>query len=165
LKNIKFGFFLKSLSLYEIVLLSLLLLIEILIYYLEFNRIHLEIIKIIGSIIAVALWWIPISTPLSEKFRNIYFSLFWLVICMLWVIIQKDHITSILPLLAFVFVQIIRFIFKWIYKTEPIPLLISKSPHHRYSKIENRKSNQNDFIYSLVVFLLGSFLSIVISLD
>jgi hypothetical protein len=138
---------------------------EILLCYLECNQIHLEIIRILGSIILVGLWWVPISSPLSEKFRNIYFSLFWLVICILWVIIQKDHVTSILPLLVFVFIQIIRFVFKWVYKTEPIPLLISKSLHHRYSKIENRKSNQNDFIYSLVVFLSGSFLSIVIFLD
>jgi hypothetical protein len=161
LKNIKFGFFLKSLSLYEIVLLSLIVLIEILIYYLKFNQIHLEIIKIMDSIIFIILWWAPISTPLSEKFRNIYFSLFWLIICTLCLIVQENFIFSILPLLIFIFLQVIRFVFKRIYKIEPIPLLITKSINHRYSKIENRKSSQYDFGYSLIIFAIGAFLPIV----
>ncbi|WP_353147725.1 hypothetical protein [Chryseobacterium sp.] len=163
MKNIKFGFFLKSLNLYEIVSLSLIVLVEILIYYLKINQILLEAQKIISSIILIILWWVPISTPLSEKFRNIYFSLLWLIICTLWLIIQEDFITSILPILIFIFIQIIRSAFKWIYKIEPIPLIISKSAIHRYSKVENRKSNLNDFGYSLTVFFICAFLSIVIS--
>lgn len=67
-KNIKFGFFLKPLSLCETILLSLIVLMEILIYYLKFNQIHIEIIKIMSSIIFITLWWVPISSPLSEIF-------------------------------------------------------------------------------------------------
>ncbi|MBL3550028.1 hypothetical protein [Chryseobacterium sp. KMC2] len=162
MKNIKYGFFLKSLSLYEIVLPSLILLVEILIYYLKLNQIHLEIEKVIGSITFMFLWWVPISTPLSEKFRNIYFSLFWLVICTLWLTIPGDFKMSILPLLVFTFIQIIRLIFKWVYKREPIPLLISKFITHRYSKIENRESDKNDIGFSILVFIIGGFLSIFV---
>ncbi|MFP3592011.1 hypothetical protein SB689_08620 [Chryseobacterium sp. SIMBA_038] len=161
MKNTKFGFFLKPLSLYEIISLSLILLIEIIIYSLKFNQIHLEIIKIMGSIIFIALWWVPISTPLSEKFRNIYFSLFWLVTCISYLIVQEDFTSSILPFLIFIFLQITRFVFKWIYKKEPIPLLITKSINHRYSKIENRKSDRIDFGYSLIVFTIGAFMPIL----
>ncbi|WP_160318001.1 hypothetical protein [Chryseobacterium sp. ERMR1:04] len=135
---------------------------EILIHYLKFNQIHLEIIKIMGSVIFIALWWLPISTPLSEKFRNIYFSLLWLAICTLWLTVQEDFTSSILPFLIFIFLQITRFIFKWIYKKEPIPLLIAKSLNHRYSKLENRKSDQNDVGYSLIIFAIGGSLSIVV---
>lgn len=162
MKNIKYGFFLKSLSLYEIVLPSLILLVEILIYYLKLNQIHLEIEKVIGSITFMFLWWVPISTPLSEKFRNIYFSLFWLVICTLWLTIPGDFKMSILPLLVFTFIQIIRLIFKWVYKREPIPLLISKFITLRYSKIENRESDKNDIGFSILVFIIGGFLSIFV---
>lgn len=161
-KNIKFGFFLKPLSLCETILLSLIVLMEILIYYLKFNQIHIEIIKIMSSIIFITLWWVPISSPLSEKFRNIYFFLFWLVICTLCIIVLEDFTFSIFPLLIFIFLQITRYVFKWIYKKEPIPLLITKSINQRYSKIENRKSNQNDLGYSLIVFIIGGFLPILV---
>ncbi|SHL56189.1 hypothetical protein [Chryseobacterium polytrichastri] len=164
MKNIKFGFFLKPLSLYEIISLSLIVFIEILIYYFKYIQIHLEIIKIMGSIVFMALWWVPISTPLSEKFRNIYFFLLWLAICTLWLTVQEDFTSSILPFLIFIFLQITRFIFKWIYKKEPIPLLITKSINHRYSKLENRKSDQNDVCYSLIIFVIAGFLSIVVFL-
>jgi len=40
---------------------------------------------------------------------------------------------------------------------------MSKSVLHRYSKIEERKSNKKDFGFSLVVFFLSIILSIVIS--
>lgn len=161
MKNIKFGFFLKPLSLYEIISLSLIVFIEILIYYFKYIQIHLEIINIMGSIIFIALWWVPISTPLSEKFRNIYFSLFWLVTCASYLIVQEDFTSSILPVLIFIFLQITRFVFKWIYKKEPIPLLITKFINHRYSKIENRKSDRIDFGYSLIVFTIGGFMPIL----
>lgn len=110
------------------------------------------------------LWWIPISTPLSERFRNVYFSLFWIVICLFWTIIKDDFITSILPLFIFIYTQIARLIFKYIFKIEPIPLLIYKQAMHRFSNIENRKSSQNDFVFSMLVFIVCSIITITISI-
>jgi hypothetical protein len=165
LKNIKLGFFLKSLTLCEIAFLSLIILSETIIYYFKFNNIYSEATNIIGSIVLVVLWWIPLSSPLSDRFRNVYFSLIWISICIYWIIIKEDLITSILPLFTYVFTQITRLIFKWIYKKEFIPLLVYRQAFHRYSKIENRKSTQKDFICSMLIFIIGNILSIAFFID
>jgi hypothetical protein len=163
LKNINFGFFLKPLSVSELVFISLILFMESFVYYFKSKNIHLESVKIIDSIIFMILWWIPITTPLSEKLRNIYITSFWIIICAFWFLIKEDFITSILPIVIFIFTQVARLIFKWIFKIEPIPLFAYRYEIHRHSKIENRKSNSKDFHFTLIVFALGAFLSIVIS--
>ena len=136
---------------------------ESFVYYFKSKNIHLESVKSIDSILFIILWWMPITTPLSEKLRNIFITLFWAIICMFWFLIKEDFITSILPFVIFIFTQVARLIFKWIFKIEPIPLLVTRFEIHRQCKIENRKSNRKDFYFTLIVFALGAILSIVLS--
>jgi len=162
LTKLKFGFYFKKLSLVQIILLSSIILTECFLLYLNLNKIEMESVKVIGSITLVVIWWLPLGSGIANHFRNIWFNLSWLSICILWANIHKDLITSILPVLIYTYLNIARLAVKCIFKYEPIYMLVGKFPHYGYNKIENRESNKEDFIFSGLVFIIGALISMLI---
>jgi hypothetical protein len=163
IKFLNFGFYLKRLSAFEIILVFLLLIFEFNIWYLKSNTIGKDFLMNLDSITFVSLWGIPLFFSLSNNFRNIIFSLLWFLMCLIWLILKEDFITSILPLTIFVYLNLARFIFKAIFKYEPIFMIPSKfGPYYGYNKIEKRESNRVDFIFSMLAFTFGAILSILI---
>lgn len=163
-KKLKFGFYKQKLSTLNILLLSFIIVIECILLYLKINKIENESVKIIGTIIFVIIWWLPIGFGFANHYRNIYFNLVWLLICIIWINIHTDWVTSILPITVYLYINFTRLLFKYIFKYEPIFMLVSKFPHYSYNKIENRESNIKDYVFSLLVFIIGAISSILISI-
>ena len=110
----------------------------------------------ITMFITLAIFWATVTSPLGLRFRNFYFSLIWLIICLIIYFITQNAWTPLLPLIGFVDYQIVR-AYYWIdYKKEFIPLVISKSGMKlRFSKLESRKANENDKKYMMFLFIFG----------
>ncbi|POY39853.1 hypothetical protein C3L50_08460 [Flavobacterium alvei] len=115
------------------------------------------------SLTFVLIWWLPLTIGIANLYRNIYFSLFWLLICMVWFILKEDFITSILPLTILIYLHLVRLFFRYIFKYEPVFLMVSKFSYTRYSKIERRESTKTDFIFTMLTFLFGAIISILIA--
>lgn len=76
--------------------------------------------------IGIATWAITISTPFGLRFRNIYFFITWLILCLafLW----AGTSISYLPFGSFALYQAFRIVF-WIkYSKEFIPLTLIQAP-------------------------------------
>lgn len=160
----KLGFYIKQPTIVEYCSLIIIFSIEILLFNYRKQESSYESIKILGGVIFMILWWITISTPLSERLRNIYVIAIWLIICVVWLEI-KEGPTSILPLFVLIYSQVCRLIFKTIYKYEPIPLLAHWYPIHRFSAIEKRQSDKKDFYFSFICFIIGGSLSVLIGIS
>lgn len=162
--KLKFGFYKAKISTLKIIFLLIFILIEVsLIYLKQQNMDNESSIRIIKIIMFIFIWWFPLVTGISNSFRNIYFSLIWLLICLTWIKVSPNFENSILPLLTYIWVNFARVIFRYFFKYEPIFMLIKNFPHHTYNKIEKRKSEKYDFIFSLIVFIVGVILSIILS--
>lgn len=155
----KLGFYRDKLTLIEIIGSLTLLSFWSISFFYNPDNFENEFTKIINTVLFMFLWWIPLSTPISEKFRNIYVFVIWIIICVLFTQIM-EYPSSILPIIILIYVHICRLIFKVIFKIEPIPLLAYWYPIERFSKIEKRKSNKRDFYFTFIVFIIGGILSI-----
>ena len=160
--ELNFGFYKKKLSTLETTSLLTLLLIEIIFIFFKKQNIETETLKIIRIIIFMLIWWIPLGFGIANNFRNIYFSIIWLLICLIWVKIPSDNAMSYLPMMIYIWMNLTRIIFKHLFKYEPIFMLMSKFPHYTFNKLEKRESNKTDFIFTLIVFIIGGILSIIL---
>lgn len=109
-------------------------------------------IQLLSSFI---LYMSIVNSPMGIRFRNFYFSLSWILLSSIFYISSENKIT-ILPLLGFIIYQILRLIYWAIYNQELIPNFISRSGFDfRFSKAVNRKADNSDFLFSMVLFVLG----------
>lgn len=89
------------------------------------------------------------------RFRNFYFSLIWLLSATFFYMSSENKIT-LLPLLGFSIYQVFRMIYWAMYNREFIPNFISRSGFDfRFSKAENRKADDKDFLFSMLLFIFG----------
>ena len=162
-KELKFGFYTERLSSLKMTLLFTLIIIEIILIFLKQRNIETETVKIIRTIIFMLIWWVPLGSGIANNFRNIYFNFVWLLICLFWVKIPSDFAMFFLPILIYIWMNLTRILFKYFFKYEPIFMLMSDlPPHYEFNKLEKRKSNKTDFIFSLSVFLIGLIFLILI---
>jgi hypothetical protein len=95
-----------------------------------------------------------ITSPLGVRFRSIYFSIIWLLCCLL--LIDTSFWISLFPLCTFVLHHIFRYIFYLKYKQEFIPYFMGKGGvWSHYSKIEKRRGNKKDKTFSYIKLFLG----------
>jgi hypothetical protein len=154
---LKYGFYLKRLSFFQYFALSTLLLFHVFLLVEDFFKYNIDLTYLkVGCI--VVLWWLPLISGMANMFRNLYFSLFWLIVCFLWSFVYFTPVSNIFPLITFGFIHIARIIFKFIFQKEPIFLVVSRFELHNFDKIERRKSNRTDFIFSMITFILGTAL-------
>lgn len=157
---LKYGFYIKTVKRWQILFLLSLMTLEILSGYYRINENRNSPIE---GIVFVILWWIPLISGFANLFRNIYISITWLILCVMWFLIHPDFITSMLPFIVFVFVHIARLVFKTVLKREPIFIMVDKIIYHSWDAVENRESNNRDFIFSLITMIIGAFGSIIIA--
>ena len=138
----RYGFYRKKLSLIEIIVATVLIISILICFFFEKDEIENETVGIIKIIILIFLWWVPITKPISERFRNIYILPIW-IISSISLMFLFEFPTSILPLLVLILTQGCRLIFKKITKIEPIPLLTYWYPIYcrlpRFSTVLNYK--------------------------
>lgn len=96
-----------------------------------------------------------VNSPMGIRFRNFYFSSSWILLSTIFYVSSENKI-NFLPLLGFIFYQILRLIYWALYKQELIPNFISRSGFDfRFSKAVNRKADNSDFLFSMILFVLG----------
>lgn len=93
----------------------------------------------IQFLISFGISWFTFS-GFGLRFRNFYFSLIWMILCLKIYIFNSDTLIPLLPFLSFMNYQIVRAIFWLNYGKEFIPLLIITRVgiDFRFSKLENR---------------------------
>lgn len=103
-----------------------------------------------------------IATSFGIKFKNIIFSLIWIVLFSINLIISNDVFLASLPIVITGLYHLIRFSY-WIkYKTEFIPLWMSRGGTWlRYSDSEEREANKNDKFFSFLMFFIGAFIIMI----
>lgn len=162
IKHLRFGFYTERLSILQILFLSTLMISESFLLYAKFTTISLSSFKVFDSMIFVLIGWAPLVFGFANYFRNIYFTILWVLMCVAWINLKDDFVTSILPLFIVAYLISARFIFKYIFNYEPIFMLVGRNIHHHYNKLENRDSNKRDFIFSMLTFIAGSILLITL---
>ena len=101
------------------------------------------------------------STALGLKFRNIYFSICWILMIALNGILYNEIIPIwISMLVSFGFYNILRLLFKKISKVEPIPIFVGYGTSLNFNKTENRMENKRDGLFTALSFICGLTMSI-----
>jgi hypothetical protein len=101
------------------------------------------------------------STSLGLRFRNYYFSGFWL----LMIGINGFMYSKIIPIwiamvISFTFYHALRYAFLIITRKEPIPLFVGPGSKLDFNTIENRMEDKTDLIFTLFSFFFGLAISI-----
>ena len=108
-------------------------------------------------VISWAIGFHTISSPFGLRFRNIIFSLIWLIFSLIFMINNKT--ISIVPLATFLLYHILRIIFWKFNGREFIPFMIGKGSWYRHkSKFENRAGNKKDKLFTGILLISGILL-------
>lgn len=95
-----------------------------------------------------------ISSPFGLRFRNIYFSIIWLLLSSVFLI--GNNYFGFVPILTFVLYHIIRIIFWRKHSREFISYQIGKGAIFRHrSFFEGRSGNNKDKLYTKILLLIG----------
>lgn len=156
------GFFREPLKRAEVLLLILIIFGMGFYYFLNQQKSCVDIAKNIKITLLITLWFIPIATPFSEKLRNIYMFSIWGLICIFCIVVDKS-ILSFLPMFSLVYSILCRLIYKSVFNVFPVQLWGSWFASNRYSKLEQRLSNKRDLNFSVITFLSGLIIPIIIS--
>ncbi|WP_269236399.1 hypothetical protein [Flavobacterium flavigenum] len=89
-------------------------------------------------IISWIIGLLTISSPFGLRFRNIYFSIIWLLLSIAFLI--NATFIAIIPLLTFLQYHIIRLIFWKIHRREFIPYELGRGAMFRYKSYFEQKS-------------------------
>ena len=157
----KTGFYLSSLNFWQSVLFVTLFILKTTLLFFD-NLVNHQILTFLKILILITLWWMPLVSGLANIFRNIYCVILWLIACILWTFVDFTPNFKFIPIITFVYIILMRFIFKSIYNKEPIFVVVSKFETSSFSKIENRVSSRIDFIFSMLTFIIGVAISILI---
>lgn len=147
----------KPLSNYDFLFLILLLILVIIALYPDFHGFFASKPQNLEyqTILSISLYLLVCITPFSIRFSKLYFSLIWILI-LLNFYLSADSKLKLLPIIGFVYYNLIRIIHLYLHKREFIPMLISKSaPHYYFSKSQKRRADKTDFYYTYTTFFLG----------
>ena len=112
--------------------------------------------NLIAFIISFLIFYMTISSPIGIRFKNFYFSIVWLTLCLIFLLVNSSHtLLSTLPLLSFCYFQIVRMIYWLKFRREFIPLWVTSTISLRFSKLENRTATNLDAAFMLVLFIFG----------
>lgn len=109
---------------------------------------------LVSIFISFGAAFLTIFCPFGLRFRNIYFSIIWLVLCFVHLVGAK--VMTEIPILCFVAYHCVRLIFWKIYKREFIPYEVGEGSITRYiSFFESRGGNKQDKIFTIILLILG----------
>lgn len=104
--------------------------------------------------ISFAIGFRTISSPFGLRFRNIYFSIIWLVLSL--VLLIDNYFLSLIPISTFILYHIIRIIFWKKNNREFIPYQSGKGKMFRFkSYFEGRYGDLTDKKYTKILLGIG----------
>ena len=157
----KTGFYFSSLNFLQWALFIIIFIIETTLLFFE-NLINPQTLIFLKILVLLTLWWMPLVSGLANIFRNIYCLTLWLIACILWTFVDFIPNFKFIPIIILAYLILMRFIFKIIYNKEPIFVVVARFETSSFSKIENRVSSRIDFIFSMLTFIFGVAISILI---
>ena len=113
---------------------------------------------LVSLCIAYAVAFLTISTPFGLRFRNVGFSLVWLVLSILFIF--KNFAIAFIPVLTFALYHILRLIFWRQHGREFIPFWVGNYGvmHRHKSKFEGRTGSHKDKSFTKILLWLGIFI-------
>lgn len=143
---------LRKFDTWDIVILSIFALAVI--SYLVLDEYHSQQKFQITYFSSYAAAFLIFTTAFGIRFRNIKFSVIWLILSLMF--LYGNYPVAQIPLLGFVSYHIIRIIFWKIYKKEFIPYQLSRGGLFRYiSKIEKKGGNKMDRFFTKILMAIG----------
>jgi len=111
--------------------------------------------KILNTyIISWAIAFFVLTTAFGLRFRNVYFSIVWLVLSLLFLI--DNYSFSKIPILTFMLYHSVRLIFWRKYHREFIPYELGRRKFLWYfSETEGRRGSKEDRKYSKILLFVG----------
>ena len=104
--------------------------------------------------ISWAIGFQTVSSPFGLRFRNIYFSLIWLLLSSVFLI--QNNSLGLIPILTFFLYHFVRLIFWKKHKREFIPYQIGRGAMWKHkSSFEGRCGNNTDKLYTKIVLSIG----------
>lgn len=95
-----------------------------------------------------------ISSPFGLRFRNVYFSIIWLLLCSAFLI--ENYYLGIVPILTFALYHSVRLFFWRKYNREFIPYQVGRGALFRHrSFFEGRSGNNKDKLYTKILLAVG----------
>lgn len=95
-----------------------------------------------------------ISSPFGLRFRNIIFSILWLILSV--VLLIDNYFISLIPIFTFILYHVIRIVFWKNNNREFIPYEIGKGNMYRYkSTFEGKYGDLKDKKYTKILFTIG----------
>lgn len=92
--------------------------------------------------------------PFGLRFRNVFFSIIWLILCLLFVV--DGYYVTFVPLVLFFMYHIVRRCFWYYHKKELIPFHIAKGALFRHrSYFEQRSGTAIDKRYTKIIGVLS----------
>jgi hypothetical protein len=123
-------------------------------YYLYSSKYNPEYKLGISLIISFAAGFQTISSPFGLRFRNIYFSIIWLILSLLLLI--DNYFFSLIPLSTFILYHVIRILFWKKNNREFIPYQSGKGQMFRFkSYFEGQYGNLTDKKYTKILLGIG----------
>ncbi len=109
--------------------------------------------------------YITHTTPVGLKFRKFYFSILWLLLILINGLLYASFM-NIWPsmITSFAFYHLLRQIFKKVNKEDPIPIYVGPGTNLEFNKIENRKENKKDGLFTIISFFGGFGFSIGVAI-
>ncbi|WP_298144266.1 hypothetical protein [Flavobacterium sp.] len=125
-----------------------------LVYYFSIPSYKPKDAEKVSAYIAFGASFLTIFCPFGLRFRNIYFSLIWLVLCTAHLVGAEAF--AEVPILCFLAYHSVRLLFWKIYKREFIPYEVGEGSMTRYiSFFEGRGGNKQDKTFTFILLILG----------
>ncbi|WP_400262949.1 hypothetical protein ACFX5U_07700 [Sphingobacterium sp. SG20118] len=144
---------LRKFDTWDIVILSIFTLAVV--SYLVLDEYHSEKRFQITYFSSFAAAFLIFTTAFGLRFRNIKFSVIWLILSLMF--LYENYPIAQIPLLGFVSYHIVRLIFWKMYKKEFIPYELGRGGLFRYiSKIEKKGGNKTDRLFTKILLAIES---------
>ncbi|MCC9019130.1 hypothetical protein [Flavobacterium lipolyticum] len=135
-------------------LIYLFLYIIVIFYYIYINKYNPADKLSTSFIISLIIGFLTISSPFGLRFRNVYFSIIWLLLSTAFSI--NNSLIAIIPLLTFFQYHLIRLIFWKIYNRELIPYETGRGTMFRYkSYFEKKSGDLKDKQFTKILLFTG----------
>ncbi|MDR6761681.1 hypothetical protein J2Y38_001890 [Flavobacterium sp. 2755] len=124
------------------------------VYYLFATKYTPENKFVTSWIVSFVVGFQTISSPFGLRFRNVYFSIIWLILSLILLI--DNYFISLMPISTFILYHIIRLIFWKKNKREFIPYETGKGNMYRYkSSFEGKYGDLKDKKYTKILLRIG----------
>jgi hypothetical protein len=111
-------------------------------------------IKLVSLFISLIIGFFTISSPFGLRFRNVYFSILWLTLSIIFLI--SNDLVAVIPLSSFLLYHLLRAMFWKQHNKEFVPYEVGRGAIIQYkSNFEGRSGTAKDKVYTQMLLWIG----------